>query len=415
MIRRPQNLCILHIPADAAGIHSKNMRDKIKILTLALLLLCTTRLFSQEGSADRPKWVELHGYIKDMQIVSFGGTADSLSSSNLVYNRLNLKFNLSKKLSARFEIRNRMFYGDQVAAIPDFGNLINQYPGNSNLSVLWVNQPNLVIQSVVDRMLVQYSTIKWDVTVGRQRINWGINNIWNPNDIFNAYNFLDFDYEERPGNDAIRVQHYLKDNSTIEFAYKPADADNQSIGAVLYKFNRKKYDIQFLAGVFNTDIVVGAGWAGSIHELGFKGEISYFHPKKQFTDSTGVISASVMADYTFKNNWYVNLSFLFNSDPSNSFNLNYKYMNFNVTAKNLFPFRYTLYTGVVKSFSPITSLNMAMVYSPTNNTLLLYPTFSWNIAEDFDMDFIIQSFFASQEGHYQSLGSSVFLRFRWSF
>lgn len=34
---------------------------------------------------------------------------------------------------------------------------------------------------------------------------------WNPNDWFNTYNYFDFDYEERPGTDAIRVRVYFKD------------------------------------------------------------------------------------------------------------------------------------------------------------------------------------------------------------
>ena len=150
-----------------------------------------------------------------------------LAVSDLIHNRLNFLFNISRKLSARLEFRNRIFYGSQVEQIPGFGELINLYPGYLKLSKLWVNEKNLVAQSVIDRMLVQYSTITWNVIIGRQRVNWGMNNVWNPNDIFNAYNFLDFDYQERPGNDAIRIQHFLKDNSTLEFAWKPGQEKDQ--------------------------------------------------------------------------------------------------------------------------------------------------------------------------------------------
>jgi len=228
-----------------------------KILIVSSLIFFTTKIFPQDDSTQKSKWLEFHGYIKDLQSVSFGGAGDSLTSSNLIHNRLNFKFNISPGISGRLEIRNRIFYGEQIAQIPEFGKIINQYPGYFNLSKLWVDDSNFVVQSVIDRMLLQYSTDKWDVKIGRQRINWGINNIWNPNDIFNAYNFLDFDYEERPGNDAIRIQHFFKYNSALEFAYKPGKEKDQTIAAVLYKFNKREYDIQFLAGVFNTDIVVG--------------------------------------------------------------------------------------------------------------------------------------------------------------
>ena len=377
-------------------------------------LLCTCKLFSQTEE-QKPKWLEFHGYIEDLVNVSFGGTGDSLALSDLIHNRLNFTFNISRTLSARLEIRNRIFYGGQVEQIPGFGELINQYPGYLKLSKLWVNENKFVAQSVIDRMLVQYSTIKWNVIIGRQRINWGINNVWNPNDIFNAYNFLDFDYEERPGNDAIRVQHFLKDNSTLEFACKPGKEKDQTIAAVLYNFNRDKYDIQFLGGIYNADLVAGAGWAGSIKDAGFKGEISIFHPRKNFTDSAGVVTASIMFDYTFKNSWYTIISFLFNSDPSSSFNINYKSLNFNITAKNLFPFRYSLYAGVTKPFTPVTSMNVAVVYSPTNNTVILFPSFAWNAGKNIDIDLTAQSFFALEQGSYQSLGTTIYLRGRWNF
>ena len=57
--------------------------------------------------------------------------------------------------------------------------------------------------------------------IGRQRINWGVNLAWNPNDLFNAYSLIDFDYQERPGSDAIRFQYYMGDLSVLNLQYNP--------------------------------------------------------------------------------------------------------------------------------------------------------------------------------------------------
>lgn len=369
---------------------------------------------AQEDSI-KPKWIELHGYIKDLQSVSFTNNVASLTSTNLIHNRLNFKFNISKKISARLEIRNRIFYGDQLKQVPDFGSIINQYNGLMNLSKLWVNEKTLVVHTVIDRMLLQYASGSWDVKIGRQRINWGINNVWNPNDIFNAYNFLDFDYEERPGNDAVRVQHFFKNNATLEMAYKPGKHANESVGAVMYKFNKSNYDYQLLAGVYQTDIVIGGGWAGSIKDAGFKGELSYFHPKKNILDSTGTVSFSVMADQTFKNDWYVSVSALFNSNPSGSTGMNENLFRYNLSAKELFPYRYTFYVGIMKTLTPVSSLNFSIIYSPEKNSLILFPSYAWNIAKNFDLDFTVQSFFATENKQYKAQGTSFFLRGRWSF
>ena len=313
------------------------------------------------------------------------------------------------------EIRNRIFWGDQLKQVPDFGKTIDQNDGFVSLSRLWVNESTLVVHSVVDRLLFQYQTDKWDIKLGRQRISWGINTIWNPNDLFNAYNFLDFDYPERPGTDGIRIQRFLKNNSTLEVAYKPGKHSNETIAGLLYKFNKKKYDWQILSGIYRYDLVWGGGWAGNIKKAGFKGELSYFHPKKNFFDTSGVVSFSVMADQTFKNDWYVSFAALFNSNPSGLQGMKGSIYIPNLSPKELFPYRYTFHAGVMKSVTPITSFNFSIIYSPEKNTLILFPNYTWNAAKDLDLDITAQSFFASENNRYQTLGTAIFIRGKWNF
>jgi hypothetical protein len=313
------------------------------------------------------------------------------------------------------EVRNRVFWGDQVANTPDFGTRIDEYNGLMDLSVLWVNKPAFVVHSVVDRMLVQYSGERWDVRAGRQRINWGINTVWNPNDVFNAYNFLDFDYEERPGTDAVRVQHFFKNGSALDAAYQPGVKKDESVGALLYRFNRWKYDVQVIGGVFYTDLVVGGGFAGNIKDAGFKGEISYFHPYKNSADTSGVVVYSVMADRMFANGWYAGVAYLYNSQPTNSFAENGGIYNANLTAKSLYPFKHNVYAGITKLVSPIVTANLAVTYSPTYHALVFFPTFTWNAAQNLDLDATFQAFYGKVFDVYESQGSAFFIRGRWSF
>ena len=106
----------------------------------------------------------------------------------------------------------------------------------------------MLFNRTIDRASAEYNGGKWDITLGRQRINWGINTVWTPNDIFNTFNYFDFDYEEeRPGSDAARVQYAFTPSSTIELAVSPGKPANQNIGAVMYRFNKWNYDFQ---GIF---------------------------------------------------------------------------------------------------------------------------------------------------------------------
>ncbi|HJW28320.1 MAG TPA: hypothetical protein VJ508_03620 [Saprospiraceae bacterium] len=384
-------------------------------LIYCILFAGTSHYTYAQDTINRVPFLEMRGYVKDLQGLFFADDLSSLSSTNLLHNRLNFRLNMSSRLTARLELRNRIFWGDQIAETPNFAHVIDQYSGLLKLSHIWVDENKFVAHSVIDRLMVQYATDQWDLRIGRQRINWGLNTIWNPNDLFNAYNFLDFDYEERPGNDAVRVQHFFRNNTAAEFAIKPGKHKNETIGAFLYRFNTSQFDIQLLAGVFNSDYVIGGGWAGHIKEAGFKGEISYFHPMDVPADTSGVWSMSVMADQTFKGDWYVSASILYNSSPpENPFTVINPFTS-DLTAKNLFPFRYTFYTGAMKSFSPITSLSMAVIYSPKHHALILFPSFTWNVANNFDLGLIVQSAYADISHAYRTTGNAIFLRSKWSF
>lgn len=359
--------------------------------------------------------VEARGYVKGLQGLYFYDDIGSLTSSDLIHNRLNFRFNISPVFTGRVEIRNRVFWGDQLKQIPGFGKSIDQYNGVLKLSHLWADEKTLVAHSVIDRLFLEYSNSLWNIRAGRQRINWGVNTIWNPNDIFNAYNFLDFDYEERPGNDAIRIQRYFGNTRSAEIAVKPGEHKGETIAALIYRFNTLKYDIQLLGGVFNSDYVVGGAWAGNIKEAGFKGELSYFHPKVNKNGNKRVVSLSLMADQTFKGDWYLSASFLYNSKPSGLPIGGGSLFSNDLSAKNLYPFKYNFYAGAVKALTPITSLSMAVIYSPKYNSLVLFPSFSWNVADHFDMGLIVQSFFARYPVSYKTQGNAIFLRSKWSF
>jgi hypothetical protein len=381
----------------------------------SLLIASVIILFSPVLSAqDAWKPMEWKGYVKDLQGVNVYGQFDSSSFSNLIHNRIILKADISKRLSGRLEVRNRIYTGSFIHKTPGFSQGLDPYPELLDLSILWIDDPSLVFHSVIDRLLLSYSMEKWDVTIGRQRINWGMNTVWNPNDIFNAYNFLDFDYEERPGNDALRIRYHPKENSSIEWAWKPGKEKDQHIASFLYRFNRDKYDLQFLGGVCLSDIVVGAGWAGSIGEKGFKGELSYFHPATHPFDTMGVLSASLMMDHTLKNGWYLSASLLYNSHPA-GFSGDAGIFSSDLSAKSLFPFRYSFYTGVVKNIATLFNLTASIVYAPDHHSLIIFPSMSYNASEALDIDLTIQSFFASDQGRYALQGGALYLRGRWSF
>jgi hypothetical protein len=302
-----------------------------------------------------------------------------------------------------------------VKSTYQFGKYIDADNGFVDLSYNVAEEDALVLNTSIDRLLMNWSNPKWDITLGRQRINWGINLIWNPNDIFNAFNYFEFDYEERPGTDALRVQFNAGSRSSLELAYKFSDQSQVKAMALMYKTNFKKYDWQNFAGIYNEDVVFGTGWAGNIQNTGFKGEISYFHPYKNIGDTKGVWSASVSFDRSFKNDYFVMGSYLYNSEGKGLANGLIELTGNELSAKKLMPFEHSFFGQVSKSFNPLWNGSMAVIYSPQGNTLIALPSFAVSLSDYWDASLIGQLFFSEVMHVYRSLGQSIHFRWCYSF
>ncbi|ULQ55547.1 hypothetical protein KJS94_12920 [Flavihumibacter rivuli] len=386
-----------------------------RVLPIVLLYLCLClSVWAQDQPSPKVK-AELHGYIKNMPSVSFLNSMDSVEWLNLFHNRINFSLKLPGNFSFKTEMRNRFFAGSQVSKTPGLAQTLDVDDGLMDLSFVPINEKEFVWHTNIDRLNLNWHQGKWDITLGRQRINWGIHTIWNPNDLFNTFNYLDFDYEERPGSDAIRMQYNVKEMKSLELAWKAGKDWKNQVTALKYRFNLRGYDWQFLGGRYVDDWVIGSGWAGSIGQLGFKGEASYFHPASNFTDTIGTLSFTTGLDYTLEKGWYFSLSYLLNSSGDNRFNAFGGGLLLNPTAKSLLPFRHTSFLQAMKVFNPLLTGTLGIMYAPGGtNFLLVYPSLQYSVAENWELAFFSQHFFGNQD-EFKTLGNALYLRVKWNF
>ncbi len=382
-----------------------------RIHIILYLLLIVIRAAAQDTVSEKGKW-ELNGYIKEMESFNFDRNFRNLISYNLLHNRINVKWKPHQSVTGAIEIRNRIFWGDGVRNTPDFSHLLRNENEWMNLSALWVSRNNFVIHSNIERLWAEFRKPKWNVRLGRQRINWGITSTWNPNDIFNTYNFLDFDYEERPGTDAAKFQYSFDDLSTIEIAVNPAGNINKSITAARYFMNKWGYDLQILAGMYQNKFTAGLGWAGNLGDIGYKGEGQVFIDKK---DSANRFNYSLELSYVFKKGWYVSGSVLHNTSGIAEPVPNLSKINFRLSPINLMPARWSFITTTSKEFSPLFSGNLNLVYSPQVNLFIVYPSFKYNLLTNLDADLIYQAFFLEMQNRFQVTSHNVFIRVKWNF
>lgn len=394
--------------------------DKFDFLvTLRLLIFGFLFSFCVQGQ-ETPNWaqenIDFSGYVKYLNSSTFQDL-NAIANDNLLHNRLNLKVYLNQNFTAALEIRNRAFWGNSVQIIPDYSDLINNDGQALDLSANLIDEPALLVHSKIDRFYVDYQSEKWHITLGRQRINWGKNLAWNPNDLFNAYSFFDFDYEERPGADALRVQYYTSGNSSIETAINYTDEWDENTLALKYNFHKFDYDFQVLVAQYFEDYTLGVGWEGAIKNIGIKGEASYFIPQESSLTDENVFVGALSFDYYFKNGIAINLGSLFNSAGVKSqSDMEFTSLtNFNQTAKTLMPNQWSFFGQFSKAITPAISTSFSSIYAYELEGVYLMPQVSYGIAQNWEFDLLGQVFYGKQNDNFENVANSVFLRFRWSF
>ncbi|MEQ8324493.1 MAG: hypothetical protein RIC15_06495 [Vicingaceae bacterium] len=367
------------------------------------------------GQNDKDRNWSLNGYVKNM--TSHTLISDSSLTDNLVHNRLNFKWYPSDHVKVVAEMRNRLFIGDQVRFNPFFTQLLKGANDYFDWTYSVENNGNFVLHFMLDRAYLQYSLEKLEIKLGRQRVNWGINTVWNPNDLFNAFSYFDFDYEERPGSDAISIRYYTGVASSIEVAGKMADDLTNFTGAGLWRFNLNNYDYQILGGLSNNNLVVGGGWAGNILKAGFKGEGSYFLPLSNALDKSEVLVASVSMDYSFKNSLYINVSGLYSSNGSVSPNFIEQalYYSGNISAKYLSPYRWSVFLQSGYQFHPLVNGGLALITYPASGDAFIGPYVGVSVLQNLDLDAFAQVLFSQINGTYQTTTQAYYLRLKYSF
>lgn len=383
-----------------------------------IYLLLFSFCFAGTAQAEKSEKLFLKGYVKYLHTVYIPENSDLWLIGNLLHNRVDLRWFPSDLFTLVAGLRTRFAYGDFVKYDPGYEDNLRKNPGYFTLSTILFKGKSYVLHAGFDRLYGNFTSDKWNIKLGRHRINWGMNLVWNPNDWFNTFSYLDFDYEERPGTDGISVHYYTGAASSLETAFKIFDDIDEVAIAARYVFNARGFDFQFLCGMAQTDFAIGAGWSGQILGGAFRGEISYFHPKNNFTDTTGTCVASISGDYTFPNQIYLQISTLVNSSG--------KTKNASIhplttipadqnSVKYLTPALIDLFAQISYPFTPLINGNLSCIFNPADLSGIVNPMLSVSLTDNIDVSFIGQIFWGKQNTEYGKKGALLFGRLRWSF
>lgn len=234
-----------------------------------------------------------------------------------------------------------------------------------------------------------------------------------PNDLFNIYSFYDFDYPERPGSDAVRIQRFLDWSTRVEVAFSPASDMKESVGAVMFATNSRGYDFQWIGGYYQNRLALGGGWAGSIRQSGFKGEFMLFTSleDESGSDRTNFV-LGVSADHIFENSLFLIVEGLYNQAGGRE---DFLLFGSSLSADNPSFSRYQLMTQASYPFLPIWNGSFAAIWYPDEEALFISPTLSYSIHQNVDINLLTQIFIGSNDSVFGSAGNVAMTSIKWNF
>ena len=381
-----------------------------KIILILVLNMLSFAGFSQDN------WM-MKGYVKGMTSMQTASTGGMMTIENTIYNRFDVNWYINKNFTFTMGLRNRIIAGNNVTIIPDYDQYVGRDTGFFDLTWVWADKTSWIGISQFDRLMIDYTVGNLQITIGRQRINWGQAFVWNPNDLFNTYSYFDFDYEEKPGNDAVRIQYYIGESSKVELSTS-LNSDDKITSVALYRFNTNGFDLQFLGGVYTEDYyVAGGGWSGSIAGGGFSGEMTYFHPMNEIDDKESSITITLHYDYTFKNSLNLQFESLYNGFGADDLTTGLGDVLFmDLSPANLFPTKVALFGSGAYELTPLIRIMLAGMYGPEGNFLYVGPTITYSLSNTMELAGIGQYFtMESTDPTVADSGSALFVRLKWSF
>ncbi len=379
-------------------------------LLFALLTLCAVLPAHAHESS-----FSFRGYATTLQGATVGAS-DTVSAVLSSQQRVNLLWHPADPVRVVVETRGRLFLGEGARPADPLATALARDPGVVDLSWNPVTAEGAVWNVMIDRAYVEYGARDWDFRAGRQRIHWGMDLYWNPGDLFNTRDVLDFDYEESPGADAARFRWFAGG----EFwrgaeAAVASDREGRITAAGRALFNAREYDVQVIAGSWRDEPVGAVGFAGNLGRAGWKGEAAWFTGAGVERDPA--VNASTSLDYILSGRLeglYLGGSLFYGSDASGALNAADPAAAL-PTARRPFPARVATQFTASRPLTPAWSWSAALLWLPEDETVLATPMLNYAAAQAVDLQLLVRAQASWQKGDLQRDLAAAWVRARYSF
>ncbi len=380
------------------------MRKALNSTLLLVLLLC--------GYAGAQ---EFKGHVKLLNnlFVPYPDTLVWFTDQTLE-NRLEVKWDVAPWLRLEAQARNRFIYGDFVENIPNYSSLIGSSNGFVDLSFLWAEGRSFVGHTEFDRLFARVSYSRFELTLGRQRVNWGIDLVWNPNDIFNTFSYLNLEYPERPGTDAVTLKAYTGSLSYIEAVYQPNKTADSSAYGVRYRANIARTDFQVLVARMAGYYVFGGGLSSELGQFAIRSEVSYFNAQES-SEKSGLV-ATLSADRSMGSNSFMQLGALYNSFGSRGSHEPLSLIEPRAQSPMMLSRgKVNLFAGVNSTVATLFTPSLAILVNPADWSAAVIPSLSYSASDNLTLALTGMLFTGNRTDEYPNIGQLTYFKVQWNF
>jgi hypothetical protein len=400
-----------------------------KILLHLGLLLCITSSVNGQLS----DW-QFGGYAKDLLTYADAAIAELPFEigrwQNTAQVRLNLFWYPTENTVFSLQSRNVLVNQSNIKSLQQFQDELVTSSYYYDLKWDWLKKEDVSGYSEIDRLHFNWILEKWEIILGRQRITWGTCLVWNPTDFFNPFDILDFDYEERPGTDALHLQYYTGPISQFNLAITPGRTRYDVIYAGRYMTNHWNYDFNFIIGWQRNSLRLATSWAGEIYDGGFRGEVLFTNPNIRYSslnlDPTSLFNFYVLKeindlfwtvalsyDYTFENSFYTHTEYLYNGLGTTK---NAGFRRFDVIfTGELTPARHSIFQEFAYQISPLLRCNFFIIFNPSDKSWIAAPSIQYSLATNWELYLIAFPSGGEKGTEYGGFPSQYFARIKFSF
>lgn len=269
----------------------------------------------------------------------------------------------------------------------------------------FVDKSNVVMEVEARRAFLQFSSTKWQATIGRQRVAWGSGFVWNPTDLFNPTSPLAIERDEKSGTDGLHMAYSSDGFSRLELAYAPAKGLLESRTAARYSGHFGNTDWALMAGDFGPTQVLGGDFASYLGDAGFRGE--WAHTEQ---DDQASLQLVLNLDYTFSNDWYLMFEAFYNESGATN------PANYRLTLEPTLPLRLARHYAALlasRELTPLSRIQLYGVFNLNDDSALWGPSLSVSLGQDLDFSLSSYLFSGPEQSELGRLEPTYFATFQY--